>query len=250
MNDQQLLRYSRHILLPEIDIKGQETLLKSHVLVVGAGGLGSPAALYLAASGIGKLTICDGDKVELANLQRQILHSTTSIGLPKVDSARQTLAAINPDVEIVTCPEFVQKNRLFELIQTADAVIDGSDNFMTRHNVNEACVMHRKPLISGAAIRFEGQVAVFDLRYPESPCYRCLYPENGENDDMPCAVMGVFAPLVGIIGSIQAAETIKILLNTGESLNGRLQILNALTMNWRTIRFHQDPACTLCQQTL
>lgn len=249
MNDQQLLRYSRHILLPQIDINGQEVLLKSHVLVIGAGGLGSPAAIYLAASGIGKLTLCDGDNVELTNLQRQILHSSTSIGFSKVDSARKTLTVINPDVEIATYAEFVQDDRLSELVQTVDAVIDCSDNFMTRHNINKSCVMHRKPLISGAAIRFEGQVAVFDFRHPESSCYHCLYPDHGENDDMRCAVMGVFAPLVGIIGSMQAAETIKILLNIGQSLNGRLQLLNALTMNWRTIHLRQDPACTICRQT-
>lgn len=247
MNDRQLLRYSRHILLPEIDIKGQETLLKSHVLIIGAGGLGSPVALYLAASGIGKLTLCDGDKVELTNLQRQILHPSTAIGLPKVESARQTLLAINPDVEIVTYPEFIQNTELFQRVQQADAIVDCSDNFTTRHHVNKACVIHHKPLISGAAIRFEGQVTVFDLRHSNNPCYHCLYPETGENDDMPCAVMGVFAPLVGIIGSMQAAETIKILLDTGESLNGRLQLLNALTMNWRTIHLQRDPACPVCQ---
>jgi len=250
LNDQQLLRYSRHILLPEIDINGQETLLKSHVLIIGAGGLGSPAALYLAACGIGKLTICDGDKVDLTNLQRQILHPSAAVGLSKVESARQTLAAINPEVNIAALPEFVQESKLLELVQEVDAVVDCSDNFITRHHVNKACITHRKPLISGAAIRFEGQVTVFDLRHSNSPCYHCLYPSNiGENGDMPCSVMGVFAPLVGIIGSMQAAETIKILLNIGETLNGRLQLLNALTMNWRTIRLQQDPDCSVCQQT-
>ncbi len=219
------------------------------MLIIGAGGLGSPAALYLAASGIGKLTICDGDTVDLTNLQRQILHSTTAIGLSKTLSAKHTLTANNPEVSIVTIPEFVGETELQQLVREADAVVDGSDNFITRHQINKACVTHRKPLISGAAVRFEAQVSVFDLRHSDSPCYHCLYPKNGETDDMPCSVMGVFAPLVGIIGSMQAAETLKILLNIGETLNGRLQLLNGLTMNWRTTRLRQDPACAVCQST-
>jgi molybdopterin-synthase adenylyltransferase len=247
LNDQQLLRYSRHILLPEIDISGQKTLLRSHVLIIGAGGLGSPAAIYLAASGIGKLTICDGDKVDLTNLQRQILHSTTAVGLSKALSAKHTLSITNPEISIVTIPKFVGETELHQLVRGADAVVDGSDNFITRHQVNKACVKHRKPLISGAAIRFEAQVSVFDLRHSNSPCYHCLYPETEETDNMPCAVMGVFAPLVGIIGSVQAAETLKILLNIGKTLNGRVQSLNSLSMNWRTTLLHQDPACSVCQ---
>jgi len=247
LNDQQLLRYSRHILLPEIDISGQKILLQSHVLIIGAGGLGSPAALYLAASGIGKLTICDGDKVDLTNLQRQILHSTTAVGLSKALSAKRTLTSTNPEVNIVTIPEFVGETELQQFVRGADAVVDGSDNFITRHQVNKACVKHKKPLISGAAIRFEGQVSVFDLRHSGSPCYHCLYPETEETDNIPCTVMGVFAPLAGIIGSMQAAETLKVLLNIGETLNGRVQSLNGLTMNWRTTRLHQDPACSVCQ---
>ncbi len=218
-------------------------------MIIGAGGLGSPAALYLAASGIGKLTICDGDKVDLTNLQRQILHSTSAIGLPKTHSAKHTLTANNPEICIVTVPEFVGETELQQLVREADAVVDGSDNFITRHQVNRACVTHRKPLISGAAIRFEAQISVFDLRHSDSPCYHCLYPENGETDDMPCSVMGVFAPLVGIIGSMQAAETLKVLLNIGATLNGRLQLLDGLTMNWRTTRLRQDPTCTVCQST-
>ncbi|MBX3630834.1 MAG: HesA/MoeB/ThiF family protein [Nitrosomonas sp.] len=249
LNNQQLLRYSRHILLPEIDISGQKTLLQSHVLIIGAGGLGSSAAFYLTASGIGKLTICDGDTVDLTNLQRQILHPTTAVGLSKALSAKHTLTATNPEVNIVTIPEFVHETELQQLVREADAVVDGSDNFITRHQVNKACVIYRKPLISGAAIRFEAQVSVFDLRHSSSPCYHCLYPENGETNDMPCSVMGVFAPLVGIIGSMQAAETLKILLSIGETLNGRLQLLNGLTMNWRTTRLYQDPTCTVCQLT-
>lgn len=247
LNDQQLLRYSRHILLPEIDIAGQKTLLQSHVLIIGAGGLGSSAALYLAASGIGKLTICDGDNVDLTNLQRQILHPTAAVGQSKALSAKHTLTTINPEVNIVTIPEFVGETELQQLVRGADAIVDGSDNFITRYQVNKACVQHHKPLISGAAIRFEAQVSVFDLRHSGSPCYHCLYPETGESVDMPCSVMGVFAPLVGIIGSMQAAETLKILLNIGETLNGRLQSLNGLTMNWRTTRLHQDPVCSICR---
>ncbi len=219
------------------------------MLIIGAGGLGSPAALYLAASGIGKLTICDGDKVDLTNLQRQILHPTPAVGLLKTLSAQHTLTANNPEVSIVTIPEFVGETELQQLVREVDAVVDGSDNFITRHQVNKVCVTHRKPLISGAVARFEAQISVFDLRHSDSPCYHCLYPESGEADDMPCSVMGVFAPLAGIIGSMQAAETLKVLLNIGETLNGRLQLLNGLTMSWRTIHLRQDPTCAVCQST-
>lgn len=221
-------------------------LLQSHVLIIGAGGLGSPAALYLAASGIGKLTICDGDKVDLTNLQRQILHPTRAIGQSKTESAANSLAAINPEIQIVTVAQRVGESELQQLVETADVVIDGSDNFTTRHQINNACVAHRKPLVSGAAIRFDAQVTVFDLRNSESPCYHCLYPTSGD-DDMRCALMGVFAPLVGIIGSMQAAETLKILLNIGTTLAGRLLLLNATTMDWRTSRIQRDPACPVCQ---
>ncbi|HBV20654.1 MAG TPA: HesA/MoeB/ThiF family protein [Nitrosomonas sp.] len=247
MNDLQLLRYSRHIMLPEIDISGQEKLLESQVLIIGAGGLGSPAAIYLAASGIGKLTICDGDKVDLTNLQRQIMHRSSSVGLLKTQSAQHTLADINPEVNVVSIAEFVHETELQQLVAKADAVIDASDNFSTRHSINRACVTHQKPLISGAAVRFEAQISVFDLRYPDNPCYHCLYPVDGDTEDMPCAVMGVFSPLVGIIGSMQAAETLKILLNINGTLNGRLQLLDGLTMNWRTVKLNKDPACLVCQ---
>jgi len=250
LNDRQLLRYSRHILLPEIDISGQEKLLNSHILIIGAGGLGSPAALYLAASGIGKLTICDSDSVDLTNLQRQILHPTSAIGLSKAHSAQQTLNHINPDVDIVVVSKYIRSELLHQLVPESDAVIDASDNFETRHSINKACVEYRKPLISGAAIRFEAQVSVFDLRLQDSPCYHCLYPENGEIEDMPCSLMGVFSPIVGIIGSIQAAETLKILLNIGTTLNGRLQLLDGLTMSWRTIQLRKDPHCTTCRYEL
>jgi len=246
VNDQQLLRYSRHILLPQIDISGQEKLTQSSVLIIGAGGLGSPIALYLAASGVGRLIICDNDTVDLTNLQRQIIHHTESIGQAKSSSAQQTLTKINPEVNVIALQQRVDDVKLQELVRQADAVVDASDNFVTRHQINKACVTYQKPLISGAAVRFEGQVSVFDLRKNDSPCYHCLYPTDGEDADMPCAVMGVFAPLVGIIGSIQAAETLKILLGLGETLNGRLQVLNSLTMDWRSIKLTKDPACDIC----
>lgn len=247
MNDNQLLRYSRHILLPQIDIAGQEKLNQSRVLIVGAGGLGSPAAIYLAASGIGNLIICDGDQVDLTNLQRQIIHNSDSVGLAKVLSAKQSLYRINPEVNVITIQEQVDAEKLRQLTAEVDVVVDASDNFSTRHHVNQACVTHKKPLISGAAVRFDGQVSVFDLRHADSPCYHCLYPAiDGEQEDMPCASMGVFSPLVGIIGCMQAAETLKILLNIGENLNGRLQLLDSLTMNWRSIKLHKDPACLVC----
>jgi len=246
MNDEQLLRYSRHILLPQIGIEGQERLLASHALIIGAGGLGSPVALYLASAGVGRLTICDGDDVDLTNLQRQIMHRTGAIGSKKVDSARATLAAINPEVNVVALPERVGGERLETLVAAADVVVDGSDNFATRHAVNRACVKCRKPLVSGAGVRFDGQVAVFDMRGHASPCYHCLFPEHGENEDMRCAVMGVFAPVVGIIGSIQAAEALKLLAGTGEPLTGRLLLLDALTMQIRAVKLRKDPACPVC----
>ncbi len=246
MNDEQLLRYSRHILLPQIGIEGQEKLLASRALIIGAGGLGSPVALYLASAGVGRITICDGDNVDLTNLQRQIVHRTEAIGRKKVDSARATLAAINPEVNVVALPERVDGERLGALAAAADVVLDGSDNFATRHAVNRACVKSRKPLVSGAGVRFDGQVSVFDMRSPTSPCYHCLFPEHGENEDMRCAVMGVFAPVVGIIGSIQAAEALKILTGCGEPLIGRLLLLDALTMQTRTVRLQKDPACPVC----
>jgi adenylyltransferase/sulfurtransferase len=246
MDDEQLLRYSRHILLPEIGIEGQQRLLDAHVLMIGAGGLGSPAALYLASAGIGTLTICDGDVVDLTNLQRQIVHREAAVGQPKVASARDTLLAINPRVNINAVQERVAGDRLAQLVAAADIVLDGSDNFATRHAVNRACVAARKPLVSGAGIRFDGQLAVFDLRSAQSPCYACLFPESAETEEMRCAVMGVFAPLVGIIGAMQAAETLKILCGAGESLNGRLLLLDALSMDVRTVKLQRDPGCAVC----
>ena len=246
MNDEQLLRYSRHILLPQIGIEGQEQLLAARALIIGAGGLGSPVALYLGSAGVGRLTICDGDDVDLTNLQRQIVHRMRSIGTRKVDSARATLAEMNPEVAVTALPERVDEKRLEALIGETDVVLDGSDNFVTRHAINRVCVRLKKPLVSGAAVRFDGQVAVFDLRAADSPCYSCLFPEDGESEDVRCAVMGVFAPLTGIVGSMQAAEALKLLTGAGETLTGKLLLLDALTMQVRTIRLKKDPACPVC----
>ncbi|MGB7815404.1 MAG: molybdopterin-synthase adenylyltransferase MoeB [Methylotenera sp.] len=246
MNDNQLLRYSRHILLPQVGYEGQEKLTQSHVLIVGAGGLGSPAALYLAASGVGKLTICDFDNVDLTNLQRQIIHTTASVGINKAVSAQQTIYEINPDVMVQTIQQKSTEAEFKALAERADVVIDCSDNFATRYTLNRICVQLKKPLVSGAAIRFEGQITVFDFRQETSPCYHCLYPDVGEDQEMRCADNGVFAPLVGMIGTTQAAEALKLILNIGESLQGRLLLLDALSMEWRTIRLSKDPACLVC----
>ena len=246
MNDEQLLRYSRHILLDEVGIDAQQAWLDAHALIIGAGGLGSPVALYLAASGVGRITLCDPDSVDLTNLQRQIIHRSESVGRPKVDSARDTLAQVNPESRIVGLQERVSGARLEQLVADADVVLDCCDNFATRHAVNRACVKHRRPLVSGAGIRFDGQVSVFDMRRDDSPCYQCLFPENAEMEEMRCAVMGVFAPVVGIIGSIQAAEALKVLGGVGTSLSGRLLILDALAMQWRQVRIPRDPGCLVC----
>ncbi len=241
MNDEQLLRYSRHILLPQIGIEGQQKLLAARALVIGAGGLGSPVALYLASAGVGTITLCDNEDVDLTNLQRQIVHRMESVGRKKVDSARDALAAINPGVEVIALAERVDAKRLEILAARHDVVIDGSDNFATRHAVNRACVKLGKPLVSGAAVRFDGQVAVFDLRLQDSACYACLFPESGEAEDVRCAVMGVFAPLTGIVGSIQAAEALKLIAGAGETLSGRLLLLDALAMQVRTIKLQEGP---------
>jgi adenylyltransferase/sulfurtransferase len=214
--------------------------------VVGAGGLGSPVALYLAAAGVGRLTLCDHDNVDLTNLQRQIVHDTGTIGVPKVESARRRLAAINPETRVEALAERVAGERLEALVERADVVIDASDNFATRHAINRACVKFRKPLVSGAGVRFDGQISVFDLRGDDSPCYHCLFPEEGDLEETRCAVMGVFAPLVGIIGSMQAAEALKVIMEVGETLNGRLLLLDALKMEWRSIRLRKDPVCRVC----
>jgi len=246
MNDDQLLRYSRHILLPEVGIEGQEALLASHALVIGAGGLGSPAALYLATAGVGRITLADNDTVDLTNLQRQVLHQTASVGLPKAVSGKNTIARYNPEIDVVALQERAEGARLEELVAGADVVLDCCDNFATRHAVNRACVKLGKPLVSGAAIRFDGQVSVFDLRQREAPCYHCLFPEGQDLEELRCAVTGVFAPLTGIIGTVQAAETLKLLMGIGDSLNGRLLLLDALSMEWRSIKLARDPACPVC----
>lgn len=246
MNDDQLLRYSRHILLPEIGVEGQQKLLAAHALVIGAGGLGSPVALYLASAGVGRLTLCDDDAVDLTNLQRQIVHHVDRIGVNKAESARRTLATINPDVRTTAIERRIGQADIEQLAADADVVIDATDNFATRHAINRACVKLGKPLVFGAAVRFDGQAAVFDMRRADAPCYHCLFPESGDDQDMRCAVMGVFAPLVGIIGSIQAAEALKVLMGIGATLDGRLLIADALTMEWRTIRLRKDPDCPVC----
>ncbi len=246
MNDDQLLRYSRHILLPQVGIEGQQRLLASHALVIGAGGLGSPAALYLATAGVGRITLVDGDSVDLTNLQRQILHRNAAVGLPKARSGRQTIAEYNPDVTVIALEARAAGQMLDELVAGADVVLDCCDNFATRHDLNRACVRHGKPLVSGAAIRFDGQVSVFDLRKPGAPCYHCLFPEGQDLEETRCAVMGVFAPLTGIIGAVQAAEALKLLMDVGDSLNGRLLLLDGLVMEWRQVRLAKDQACAVC----
>jgi adenylyltransferase/sulfurtransferase len=245
MNDEQLLRYSRHIMLPQVELAGQEKLLASRVLVVGAGGLGSPAAMYLAAAGVGQLTIADHDVVELSNLQRQLLHRETDIGRDKAASARETLMTINPDIQVTALPYSLLDENLDEQVRLANVVLDCSDNFTTRFNINAACVNARIPLVSGAAIRFEGQLAVFDSRQENSPCYSCLYKEAGE-EQQTCAETGVLSPLVGIIGSMQALEAVKIILSLGDSLCGRLVVFDGLQHEWRTLRLSRDPACSVC----
>ena len=249
MNDHQLLRYSRHILLPQIGYEGQQKLVEGHVLIIGAGGLGAPAALYLAAGGVGRLTICDFDAVDLTNLQRQIIHTTQSVGLNKAVSAQQALTAINPEVTVQTIDRRMDAAELMRLAAEADVVIDCSDNFETRYALNQVCVTLRKPLVSGAAIGFEGQVTVFDHRNDDSPCYHCLFPDMGAEEAMRCAENGVFAPLVGMIGTTQAAEAMKLLLGLGASLQGRLLLLDVLAMEWRSIRLHRDPVCKVCGVT-
>ena len=245
MNDDELLRYSRHILLQEIGIDGQARIRAASALVVGAGGLGSPASMYLASAGIGRLTLVDGDAVDLTNLQRQILHTTERIGVNKATSGLVTLAAVNPQVELAAVTERVGEAELRELVAAADVVLDCTDNFATRHAINRACVARRRPLVSGAAVRFDGQLTVFDLRRPDSSCYSCLFPEGDAQDDL-CAVMGVFAPLTGIVGAMQAAEALKLVAQAGTAVSDRLLILDALGMDVRGVRFTRDPDCAVC----
>jgi molybdopterin/thiamine biosynthesis adenylyltransferase len=245
MDDQQLLRYSRQILLPQVGIEGQQKLLDAHVVIVGAGGLGSPAAMYLASAGVGRLTIADHDDVDLSNLQRQILHDSGALGRPKVESARERLAALNPEVSVTPLQARLDAAQLHELAHQADVIVDASDNFATRFSVNAACVANRTPLVSGAAVRMEGQLSVFIPTRADSPCYRCLYRE-GEELDQTCTNNGVLAPIVGVIGSLQAFETLKLLLGIGESLCGRLLIFDGLYHEWRSVTLHRDPQCPVC----
>lgn len=246
MDDRQRLRYSRHLLLNEFGEEAQERLLASHALVIGAGGLGSSALLYLAASGVGRISICDGDRVDLTNLQRQVVHRLDALGKPKASSAAATLATINPDIRIEPLEERAGAERIAALVRGADVVLDCSDNFATRHAINRACVAARKPLVSGAGIRFDGQVAVFDLRVEGAPCYHCLFAEDAQSAEERCATLGVFAPLVGIVGTLQAAEAIKLLAGIGETLAGRLLLFDALASRWHEVRLARDPHCRVC----
>ena len=245
MNDTQLRRYSRHLLLPEIDLTGQEKLLRSRILLIGLGGLGSPIAMYLAASGIGTLVLCDHDIVEISNLQRQILHKTNDIGRKKTISAVETVLELNPDIQVIAITSLLEGKRLEEEVAKADLVIDATDNFKTRHALNAACVASKTPLISGSVIRMAGQITSFRFDISSTPCYQCLYPNLNETQET-CAESGVLAPVAGAIGSLQAVEAIKILLNIGETLQGRLLQLNARTMTWRTSVLKSDPSCPIC----
>lgn len=246
MNDEQLLRYSRHILLDEIGIEGQQRLLDSRALIIGAGGLGSPAALYLGSAGVGQITLVDPDTVDLTNLQRQIAHSAARLGWPKVESAAQGIAALNPEPRVIARCERADATRLAQWVDEADVVLDCSDNFATRQAVNQACVERGVPLVAGAAIGFDAQIGVWDGRHADTPCYACLFPPSAPVEEARCATMGVFAPLVGIIGSMQAAEALKLLLGLPGSLAGRLQMLDARRMDWTELRVARDPDCPVC----
>jgi molybdopterin-synthase adenylyltransferase len=246
MTDDQLLRYSRHILLEEIGIEGQQRILDGHALVIGAGGLGSPVALYLGSAGVGHITVVDHDTVDVTNLQRQIAHTLERVGRSKVDSLVQAVAAINPEVHVTPVVQRADAMLLDTLVAQADVVLDCCDNFSTRHAVNAACVKHRKPLVSGAAIRFDGQISVFDPRTPASPCYACVFPPQDNFEETRCATLGVFAPLVGIIGSMQAAEALKLLSGAGSSLAGRLLMLDGRNMEWNEVRLPGNPGCAVC----
>jgi molybdopterin/thiamine biosynthesis adenylyltransferase len=247
MDDRQLLRYSRHILLNEIGIEGQERWLAARALVIGAGGLGSPAALYLAAAGVGSITLVDDDAVDLTNLQRQIMHTTARVGQPKVDSGRQALLQINPDIQVCALHERAQGERLMELVRAADVVLDCSDNFATRHAVNRACAAAGVALVAGAVIRFDGQLSVYDVRDAASPCYACVFPADAGFEDAACSTLGVFAPLVGVIGAMQAAEALKLLAGGAPSLAGRLLMLDGRHMEWSEIRVARKADCPVCR---
>jgi len=246
MTDDQLLRYSRHILLEEVGVEGQERLLAGRALVIGAGGLGSPVALYLGSAGVGRITLVDNDTVDLTNLQRQLAHNLARVGQPKAMSAREAIAAINPEPAVQAIAARADAALLDELVPATDVVIDCSDNFGTRHLINAACVRHARPLVSGAAIRFDGQVTVYDTRDALSPCYACLFAPADDFEETRCATMGVFAPLVGIVGAMQAAEALKILSGAGTPLTGRLQMLDARSMEWHEVRVPRNPQCPVC----
>lgn len=246
MNDAQLLRYSRHILLDDLGIEGQERLLASHALVIGAGGLGSPVALYLGSAGVGRITLVDHDTVDATNLQRQIAHTLDRIGLPKAESARTAIAAINPDPQVTALLQRADAALLDQLLPTADVVLDCTDNFSTRHAINRACVRHRKPLVSGAAIRMDGQLSVYDPREAASPCYACVFPEDSGVEEVRCATMGVFAPLVGIVGTLQAAEALKLLAGLGSRLVGQLMMIDGRDMAFNSIGLPRNPQCRVC----
>lgn len=246
MQDDQLLRYARHILLDDLGIEGQERLLASKVLVVGAGGLGSPVCLYLASAGVGHITIADADTVDLSNLQRQIMHADDRVGMLKVESAQLSMRQINPQVSVKTLPERLVGAGLLQAIQSVDLVLDCCDNFATRHAINRACVALKKPLVSGAAIGYEGQICVYDPRQSASPCYHCLFPEALNAPELNCATTGVFAPLVGIVGSLQAAEAIKMLTDLGDTLLGRLVMFDVRHMRWHEVKVPRDPDCSVC----
>ncbi len=246
MNDDDLLRYSRHILLDDIGVEGQARLLAAHALVIGAGGLGSPVALYLGTAGVGRITLVDHDDVDLTNLQRQIAHNLARVGMPKAESARTAMLAINPTLDVRPIRARADAAMLDTLVAEADVVLDCSDNFATRQAVNAACVRHARPLVAGAAIRFDGQVSVYDTRQPDAPCYACIFPPEATTEEAHCALMGVFAPLVGIIGTTQAAEALKLLAGVGESLAGRLLMLDARSMHWDEIRLARQPGCPVC----
>jgi molybdopterin/thiamine biosynthesis adenylyltransferase len=246
MTDDDLLRYSRHLLLEDIGIEGQARIAAAHALVIGAGGLGSPVALFLGSAGVGRITLVDGDKVDLTNLQRQIAHDLSTLGEAKAISATLRVGSINPRIEVTALVERVAGERLDELVAGADVVVDCSDNFATRQAVNAACVRHARPLVAGAAIVFDGQISVYDTRDAASPCYACVFPPDAAFEDVACSTMGVFAPLVGIIGSMQAAEALKLIAGIGSSLAGRLQMLDARAMEWTEMRVERDPDCPVC----
>ena len=246
MTDDQLLRYSRHILLDELGIEGQERILAAHALVIGAGGLGSPVALYLASAGVGHITLVDHDTVDTTNLQRQIAHTLERVGQRKVNSAQAAIQAINPDVRVTAMAERADAAVLDSLVAQADVVLDCCDNFATRQAVNQACMRHGKPLVSGAAIRMDGQVSVFDPRQADSPCYACVFPPEPAPEETRCATMGVFAPLVGIVGTVQAAEALKLITQAGSSLAGRLLMLDARHMDWSEVRLQRHADCPVC----